>query len=200
MDPIPLNLVFEDQLSEFVMIKLADHFNKYVIANSYSESGIGYIKRNLKGFNEASKGCPFFVLVDLDNVECAPTLMVEWLNRTTNQNLIFRVAVREVEAWLLADIDGFSEYFGIPKSLVLHNYEKILNPKEALIQLVRRCRKRVIREDIVPKDEFAKIGPNYNGRLGDFVINHWNIERAMFNSDSLSRAFYHLERFKTEYR
>lgn len=35
MNPIPLNLVFEDQLSEFVMTKIADETEKYFISNSY---------------------------------------------------------------------------------------------------------------------------------------------------------------------
>jgi len=122
-------------------------------------------------------------------------IIKDWFKQQVNRNLIFRIAVKEVEAWLLADIDGFSNYLGISKSLIGLNPEKIPNPKETLIQLAKRSRKRLIREDIIPRDEFVKVGPNYNDRLGDFVINHWNIERAMIYSDSLKRTFYHLKMF-----
>jgi hypothetical protein len=199
MNPIPLNLVFEDQISEFVMMKLAARANKYFVANSYSEGGFGYIKKNISGFNEASKGCPFFVLTDLDSVDCAPTLIGDWLRESIHPNLIFRIAVREVEAWLLADIEGFSKYTGISKVNFHNNPEEINDPKAELLQLIKRCRNRKIKEDILPKNEYASVGPNYNGRLGEFVIKHWNISRAMKRSDSLKRAMHQLSIFNAVY-
>lgn len=195
MPPIPLNLVFEDQISEFVMIKLANKTGKFLISNSYSEGGFGYIKKNIRGFNEGSKGCPFFVLTDLDKTDCASSLIEDWLREPINPNLIFRIAIKEVESWLLSDIDGFSKYTGISKTNFFDNPEELLDPKNELIQLMRRCRKRDIREDILPKDEFASIGPNYNARLGEFVNKHWSINRAAKRSDSLQRAVDHLKRF-----
>ena len=199
MSLIPLNLVFEDQISEFVMMKLAEKASKFYVSNSYSEGGSGYIKKNISGFNEASKGCPFFVLTDLDNIDCAPTLKENWLKTQAHPNLIFRIAVREVETWLLADIEGFSKYTGISKANFHNNPEEIPNPKGELLQLIRRCRKRNIKEDILPKNEYASVGPNYNGRLGEFVIKHWSINRAMKRSDSLKRAMQHLSNFNVVY-
>ena len=196
MNPTPLSLVFEDQISEFVMTKLVDKTEKFIIANSYSEGGFGYIKKNIAGFNEASKGYPFFILTDLDNAGCAPTLIEDWLVEPAHPNLIFRIAVHEVEAWLLADIEGFSKYTGISKVNFHDNPEEIVDPKAALLQLIKRCRKRKIREDILPKNEFASVGPNYNERLGEFVYKHWSINRAMKRSDSLKRAMHHLSSFK----
>jgi hypothetical protein len=192
---IPLNLVFEDQISEYVMIKLTEKTGKFRISNSYSEGGFGYIKKNLNGFNEASKGYPFFVLTDLDNVHCAPELIRDWLKFPKHSNLIFRIAVREVEAWLLADIEGFSKYTGISKANFNLRPEEIVDPKLELLNLIRKCRKRSIREDILPKDEFASCGPNYNGRLAEFVIYYWDIIRASSRSDSLHRAFQYLLNF-----
>jgi len=199
MNPISLNLVFEDQISEYIMTKLAEKVGKYFVANSYSEGGFGYIKKNISGFNEASKGSPFFVLTDLDTVNCAPTLITNWLHEPMHPNLIFRIAVREVEAWLLADIEGFSKYTGISKANFNNNPEEIADPKAELIRLIRRCRKRIIREDILPKNEFASIGPNYNGRLGEFVLKHWSISRAMRRSESLKRTMRHLSNFNVVY-
>ena len=199
MNLIPLNLVFEDQISEFIMIKLAEKSNKFFIANSYSEGGFGYIKKNIRGFNEAAKGCPFFILTDLDTIDCAPSLITNWLKEPKHTNLILRIAVREVEAWLLADIEGFSKYTGISKVNFNNNPEEIADPKAELLQLIKRCRNRKIREDILPKNEFATIGPNYNGRLGEFVLKHWSINRAMQRSDSLKRAMQHLSAFNVIY-
>ena len=195
MNLIPLNLVFEDQISEFVMVKLAEETNKYFITNSYSEGGFGYIKKNIGGFNEASRGCPFFILTDLDTGNCAPTLKEDWLPGSEHPNLIFRIAVHEVEAWLLADIEGFSKFTGISIVNFREDIEEIEDPKAELIRLVKRCRIRKIKEDILPKNEFAAVGPNYNGRLGEFVVKYWNISRAIEHSDSLRRAMLHLSNF-----
>jgi hypothetical protein len=103
--------------------------------------------------------------------------------------------VREVEAWLLADIEGFSAYTGISKVNFTDNPEAITDPKAELIRLVKRCRKRTIREDILPKDEYAAVGPNYNGRLCEYVIRYWSISRAMKRSNSLKRTIQHLSVF-----
>lgn len=198
-DTIPLHLVFEDTLSEIAMHKIVAGTNRFTVGYSYSEGGFGYIKRNIRGFNEAARGCPFFVLTDLDSTHCAPTLIRDWLTVPKHENLIFRVAVREVEAWVLADIEGFSDFTGISRTNFHDNPEDIDNPKEELMRLIMKCRKRSLREDILPKDQFAKIGPNYNGRLGEFVSTHWNIARAADRSDSLNRALQLLNEFEPVY-
>lgn len=185
---IPLNLVFEDQISECVMCKIALETNRFRIANTYSEGGFGYIKKNLKGFNEASRTTPYFLLVDLDRVDCAPIMVKEWINFSKHPNLIFRIAIREIEAWILADIEGFSEFLGISKANFHRQPEELNDPKNELFRIVRKSKKRNIREDILPKDEFARIGPNYNGRLIQFVNEFWLTKRASENSPSLMRT------------
>jgi hypothetical protein len=196
MHIIPLNLVFEDQVSEFVMIKLAEYTKKFYISYSFTEGGFGYIKKNIRGWNQAAKGCPFFILTDLDKSECAPMLIKEWLQQEKHPNLIFRVAVKEVEAWLLSDIEGFSKFSGVPVANFVEEVEAIADAKNELLRLIKRSKKRYLKEDILPKDDFAKIGPNYNERLCDFIINHWSIERAIKRSDSLKKALAQLSNFK----
>jgi hypothetical protein len=196
MSRIPLNLAFEDQVSEFVMTKMSEYAQKFIIGYSYSEGGFGYIKRNIRGWNSAAKGCPFFILTNLDNTECPSLLINKWLNEAPHQNLIFRIAVREVEAWLLADIEGFSSFTGVPAVNFHEEVEKLNNPKEELIRIARRSRKRNIKDDIVPRDDFAKIGPNYNERLCEFVISYWDIERARKRSQSLNKAVSKLINFE----
>ncbi|MFH0867634.1 MAG: hypothetical protein V1904_15700 [Bacteroidota bacterium] len=197
MSLIPINLVFEDDISEFVMSKILDSTNKFLIRNTYPGHGFGYIKTNIIGFNEASKGCPFFVLTDLDNSVCPPVLIQEWFRKNKkNKNLIFRIALREVEAWLLADKIGFVRYTGVSRKRIPNNIENINEPKEELINIIRYCRKRKIREDIIPKNEFASIGPNYNERLMEFVLNYWDINRACQNSKSLRKTLDCLNSFE----
>lgn len=193
---IYLNLVFEDQLSEFILIKLLGSFNgKFEISQSYSGGGFGYIKNNVRGFNQACASIPFVVLTDLDLDVCASSLIEQWLPKPHHPNLIFRVAVREVEAWLLGDAEGFSKFSRTPITRIPNNPELEKDPKRTIINLVNRYSKRSLREDIVPLGT-ASIGKNYNRRLIEFVVDYWNIQSAISSCDSLRRFYARLSAYE----
>ncbi len=192
---IYLSLVFEDELSENVMGRIINAFhNKFEIAERYSGHGFGYLKSNIRGFNQASRVSPHFMLTDLDNYSCPLDLINNWVNFTFNPNFIFRIAVREVESWLLADVEGLSEFFKVSEAIFPANPDQLPDPKNTLIQLAKRSRKRKIRDEVVPIPH-ASIGPNYNGCLAEFVSVHWNIRNAMARSESLKRTYLKLEKF-----
>lgn len=194
---IPINIVFEDDLSDYVLTKILNSFgNKYHIGYTYNCHGNGDIKTNIRGYNEAAISTPFLVLTDLDRYPCPPELIADWIPFQTNANFIFRIAVKEVEAWLLADYESFSEFTGVSQKIFTRNPESLSDPKEYLINIARRSRKRELREDIVPIDDQATIGPNYNGRLMEFVNEHWDIERAIQRSRSLEKAYNILENYQ----
>ncbi|MCC7526208.1 MAG: hypothetical protein IT250_15370 [Chitinophagaceae bacterium] len=194
---IPINLVYEDDLSEYVLAKLLSCFgDKYHTGHSYNGRGFGYIKSNINGFNNACKSIPFLVLTDLDNCPCPPQLITTWFQHSMHANMIFRIAVREVESWLLADIEGLSDFLGISPANFPVEPEKETDPKKTLIRLVKRSRKGKIKRDIIPINDNATIGPNYNGRLMQFVFENWDIERAMNRSISLRKAYNKLKAFK----
>lgn len=196
MMSISINLVFEDELSEYVLRKLLDCFgDKYQSGFSYNSRGFGYIRNNINGFNQACVAVPFLVLTDLDNNPCPVQLIRDWFNHPMHPNMIFRIAVREVEAWILADVEGYSTFTGVSRVNFPDNPENELDPKRTLINLTRRSRKRRIREDIVPINDNAQIGPNYNGRLMEFVFRYWEINRAIPRSESLRRAYEKLRLF-----
>jgi len=188
---IPINIAVEDVLSEEMLTCILGQSGRnFVIGTCFRKSGFGYLKKNIRGFNNAAKGTPFFVLTDLDNCECPPELIRDWLPYPKHNNLIFRVAVREVEAWLLAHRSAFSNFLGIAKNLVPINPDEEPNPKQCLINLVRKSRRGKLREAIIPKEgSTAQIGPDYNGKLIEFLKNCWDVQKASKNSPSLERTF-----------
>lgn len=187
---IPINLGTEDALSQAVLERILHETGRsYAVQTHYNRGGYGYLKRMIEGFNNAAKGIPFLILTDLNATECPPALLQDWLPYPKHPHLLFRVAVREVESWLLADRTGIAKFLGIPKVLVPINPETVNNPKERIIELASRSRKRKLREAIVPsKKGTAKIGPDYNGALRSFVTATWNVEEARNNALSLKRC------------
>ena len=179
------------------MVSLEKAFS---VGNLFHGRGYGYLKRNIRGFNKASKGMPYLILTDLDDKECAPVLIQEWLPETRNPNLIFRIAVREVESWVLADRLGFAKFLGIARDKLPKNPDDLINPKAHLINLARRSKKRDLREDIVPRvGSTAKQGPAYNERLVSFVRETWNPSNACQHSPSLERTLKALEVFAPQW-
>jgi len=195
--PIPINLAFEDDLSEEVLRKLLLSSERpYQIGHCFPARGYGYLKKHICGFNKAAKGMPYLVLTDLDNAECAPEMMRKWLQPSKHPNLLFRIAVREVEAWLLGDRVGIANFLCISPDLVPADVDMIDDPKRSLIELAKRSRKRTIREDLVPRrGSTAKQGSGYNDRLISFVRTRWDHSAAKENSPSLERTVRALETF-----
>jgi hypothetical protein len=84
---IYINLVYEDDLSEAVMKRLLFQFeNKFTIAYTYPGHGFGYLKKNIRGFNQASIVTPYFMLTDLDTYKCPHDLINDWINFPVNPN------------------------------------------------------------------------------------------------------------------
>jgi len=202
---ISINLVIEDLLSEEVLRAILEQSRqKFEVIGRFpnqhrrsSSSGFGYIKSKIKGFNNAAKGMPFLVLCDLDREECAPKLVREWLAEEPHHNLIFRVAKREVESWVMADRNAFADFLRIPLAKIPLNIDEELDdPKAFLVMLAKRSKDRAIRNAIVPRHSTVKVGPDYNGKLIYFVQNKWNLERAVQHSDSLKRAVNAINNFK----
>ena len=195
--PIPIHLVVEDDLSEAILRRiLKESRNTFAVGFSYGKRGYGYIKRKVRAFNSAAKGTPFLVLSDLE-AECAPIQIKEWLPIPKHHNLLFRIAVREIESWLLADRAGFASFLSIKREFIPKNVDEINDPKQVLINLAKRSRKRALRQAIVPiPDRTARVGPDYNGQLSSFVFGAWNIVEAMENSESLRRTVKALNEFQ----
>lgn len=197
MPPIPINFATEDELSELVLFRILERIGRYAVGTAYRRGGFGYLRRTIHGWNTAARGIPFIVLTDLDTYPCPPELINEWLPYGKHPNLLFRIAVREVEAWLLADPANLSQFLNVRRTLIPTPPDAIVDAKAALVGVASRSRSKVIRESIVPKPgSTAKQGPDYNGRLGTFVREHWNVDVAKANSDSLSRTLDRLESFR----
>lgn len=151
--------------------------------------GNAALRARMPKVKQSAERLPSFVLTDLDLKTCPSELISEWLNPPFPRNLIFRVAVREVEAWILADTDGCADFLGVSRARIPRNPEGEQDPKQTLINIARRSRKRLIKEGIAPQSSIAPVGPAYNLLLCQFVDSVWNLKTACGNARSLDRAF-----------
>ncbi len=156
------------------------------------------IKSKIRAYNHAASFEPWFILIDLDNIQsCAPVTVQEWLP-SPNKLMCFRIAVPQMEAWLLADREGIARYLNVSVDLLPIYPESIQNAKDEMLRLANQSRSREIREDMVYVEGVAlKRGPAFTSRLRDFSLNYWNVEEASENSDSLSRCIKALKELLT---
>lgn len=143
------------------------------------------IQAKILGYNADAVRTPWFVLCDLDRKQCAPGLVADWLPRP-NRHMCFRVAVRSIESWLLAD-EALASFLNVSPARLPRSPEQVEDPKIEMRNIARRSRLRRIREGIggAPDREF---GPEYTTMLTEFAQTEWNPARAARRSDSLRRA------------
>lgn len=195
--PLEIALVVEDALSFALMEQVLAHTGRgYKVLRPMVQRGVGNIHKSVAKYLSASHALPHLVLVDLDQHVCAPQLRQQWGVASLPRSMLFRVAVREVEAWVLADRSGFADFAGIPVNKIAAAPESLPEPKQTLINLVRRSRNKRLAAELVPAPgSRVSIGPLYNERLGQFVRERWDVDAAMANSPSLGRSFARLQTF-----
>lgn len=164
----------------------------------YGKNGKHQLIERLPGYNNAARFSPWLVLVDLDHdADCPPPFRTAALPRPADQ-MCFRVAVREVEAWLLADRERIADFLDVNPNWIPRDPEGAPDPKRIVVDLARRSRSRDISRDLVPREGSGRSeGPAYASRLIEFVSDHrhgWRPGVAARSADSLARCLRCLRR------
>ncbi len=155
------------------------------------------MKKKIRAFNKAAQSIPFLILTDLDNSPCPPQMIKSWLDIPKHPNLLFRIAVREVESWILADREAIAGFLGISEKKIPDDTDSLPDPKAFLIQLARKSKSRSLREELAPPSgATSRQGPNYNNRIIAFIRDTWNADAASQHSRSLRRALERLRKFE----
>jgi hypothetical protein len=182
-----VDTLVEGLLDEAVANRLLRHCN-HTPGTSFGRSGVNYLRQKVQGFNvRAQNGVPILLMVDfMDTGEtCPPSVPRAWLpNRSPN--LLFRVVVREVESWLLADREAMADWLGISVAHLPIQPEAVSDPKQSLVNLARRSRRKHIYTALAPaKGISASVGPDYVGKLSEFVHGVWRPDIARTAAPSL---------------
>ena len=138
-------------------------------------------------YNEAGKHTAVIGLADLEQAQCASSLLA---NKLPHKSAGFhlRLAVRMLESWLLADRHAMARFLKVPISALPVNPDGEAHAKRALVNIARSSTSKAIREALVPGDSGGIVGSDYAATMCKFIEQHWRVSVARKTSPSLERA------------
>ena len=151
-----------------------------------SANGKGVIDRDIKKYWEAARVLPYVIFRDLDRDGggCPVTLRAELVERTPGESLdlLIRIVDQCIESWILADRQGIAEFCNRSAASVE------LPPSHHKPYLLRLMKDAKLKDAAEEKGRELDFGPAYAVHLQRLMTDHWSIERAAAESDSLRRA------------
>jgi hypothetical protein len=184
----PIAIATEDQLSEAIALRLiAEIPTPHFIQLKLGRTGNGYLRSKMSSWYQMAQHQVMLVLTDLDRANCLVEFRDQWLDAEPPKNLLLRIAVREVESWVLADHIAMRTLIGA-KGVLPAAPDELADPKQSLLKLAKGAPKQ-IREDLLKTiDGNLAQGLGYNARLTAWVNSEWSPQRAAERSPSLARA------------
>lgn len=198
----------EDEATKAVIIRLLRDYapNLHVVGELPARGS--QVKAKISNFNSLASRLPVILLTDLDDEPCGPIGKRNLLGTIVQQpDFCINIAVDEVEAWLMADREGFARYFGIPLAQMPVSAMQKMSGRKALPEMsVSVKSSRLFTHDLMqrstnaerkaqvavsPVDRNSK-GKEYNTAVVPFIHNVWNPEIARQGSDSLNRMIVRL--------
>lgn len=189
-------LIVEDQPSGLVAAKILKTVAPECQIVNQIRWSKDMIRTRIRAINRSARGCPFFVLTDQDTLDRCPPRAIAEVEEPIHANLLCRFATMEVESWILADRARAARFLQVPEHRIPLDTDRLPQPKEFLVSLARKSRSSSVRRDLVPRPRStSRVGPDYNGRLRDFVIAQWDVRTACEHSPSLRRTVARVEAF-----
>jgi len=197
---IVVNKLVEGFLDDVLATKLINSVG-LTPGMSYGNKGYTYIKQKITSFNKSAKES-FYILTLVDfmdsQLNCPPEVIMKLLPHPS-PNMVFRVVVRELESWLIADRKNLAKFLKINLNQIPDNPESLDDPKRTLVNLARKSSNARIRSSLVPEQgSTAQIGKLYSYEMTHFIQNFWDWKTAESHAPSLKRCLTRLRQLKNE--
>jgi hypothetical protein len=184
----PIAIATEDPLSEAIALRLiADVPTPHFIQRKLGKTGNGYLRSKMSSWYQMAQHQVMLVLTDLDRANCLVEFRDQWLIGEPPKNLLLRIAVREVESWVLADHIAMRELIGA-KGVLPAAPDELTDPKQSLLKLAKSAPKQIRADLLKTIDGNLAQGLGYNACLTAWVNSEWSPERAAERSPSLAKA------------
>lgn len=180
----------EDALSESVAQRLvAETRSRLTVSNMIRRNGAGYLRSKFRSFCEIARHTPVLLVTDLDTTTCPSALIETWSSRDgIPGQLLFRIAVRQIESWILADREGIAKFLSVKVANIPKTPDALTNAKQSMLQVAQKAPRSIREELLADRDAIAAQGLGYNDLLSKFVRTSWNPRNAASRSGSLDRA------------
>lgn len=188
-----INYLVEGEIDEIIAHQIIFRLG-HEIGVGYGKRGVGYIQKKIQNFNETAQSILYLVLVDFmdTKLECPAQVISNWLPNK-NELMFFRVVVREIESWVLADRESLAAFLNVNIELIPAKPENEPDPKRKLVNIARKSQSKKIRDALVPdQNSTAQVGKLYTSEIKRFVSDFWNIDTARKNSPSLNKCLLRL--------
>jgi hypothetical protein len=197
--PVYVDVVVEGEPDEALAEKVL-RYAGFEPLPAHGKCGRGYIDSNIARFNHAADRTPWFVLRDWDaddQSRCAAELVRRLLPEPARK-MRFRIAVRSVESWLMADRVAMARFLEVEPNAIPEVPDTIPKPKSFLVKLAGRSKNTIVRKDMVPESgASSKVGKRYNLLLTRFALEKWGPGRAAHYSPSLRKCIAALRDLRT---
>lgn len=160
-----------------------------LVGTVYGKQGIFYVIEKAEAFSVRGDYSPILILADFADmkIDCVVDARNKLSTKIPEQASV-RLAIMEIESWLIASRQELARYLGVSIGKISSNPDIIADPKQALINLARESRYPRIRKMFVPRHGVSSVvGPGYVDGFTEFMSIHWNIDEAMKYSPSFVR-------------
>lgn len=155
--------------------------------------GVTHLQKNLARYTGIARLHPVLCLADSDG-ECVLHMRQHWLPHGAPNGFHLRLAVPEIDSWMMADREALADFFRVPESRIPNKPDELQDAKQAVLNLARQSKQRCIRGEVVTRNNTQGVG--YNVHMREFVSNHWRPHVAKASSPSLARAIRRLDELK----
>lgn len=184
----------EGILDETVLRRLVEWLGAEM-AYVYPVGGKPQLDLRLSGYNEAARYSPWCVLRDLDTDAACPAELVTRLLPEPAPAMCFRIVVRSLEAWLMADRQRMASFLSVSRASIPTSPEEARDPKIVLVDAARRSNKTAVRDGMVPRPGSGRsVGAGYTSLMIEYAKTRWRPEIAAESSESLRRCILCLKR------
>lgn len=160
------------------------------VGTVYGRKGIGYVRERAEGIAvRGAHGGRVLIVADAMDVPApCPGEASRMLVAEPPSGTLVRLAVNEIEAWLLASRPELAAFLRVPVSRVPLNSDDVVDPKQTFVNLARASRSSRLKQMIVPKEgTSASVGIGYVDAVAEFVESSWNLASASGVSPSLRK-------------
>ena len=188
-----IHVALEGQSDEGAVEKLLDEFG-YRMHPPSIKRGTGALDALIPAYNRAAVRSPWLVVRDADQ-NCPVALRARLIGGEQNAGFCLRIAKSMIEAWLMADDESFSSYFGVSRNRIPSAPEELEHAKRAMLALCMKSRLREIREGLVDGSG-SRPGPRYVSLVNGFAREAWRPTVAADRAPSLARAIAEIARLQ----